>query len=94
MKNNVVIEITYYVSDLRIIGVIFNRGNNRTDDEEFFEQEIIHRALLRYRGFTNLFSINLRRFWIGIISFVGGFYGICLSYGTRRTKRRIFNPIK
>ncbi len=49
MKNNMVIEITYYVSDLRIIGVIFNRGNNRTDDEEFFGQEIIHRALLRYR---------------------------------------------
>ena len=40
MKNNVVIEITYYVSDLRIIGVIFNRGNNRTDDEEFLSRKL------------------------------------------------------
>ncbi len=37
MKNNVVIEITYYVSDLRIIGLFFDRGHYRKDGEEFFE---------------------------------------------------------
>ncbi len=37
MKNNVVIEITYNVSVLRIIGVVFYRGHYRADGEEFFE---------------------------------------------------------
>jgi len=37
MKNNVVIEITYYVSDLRIIGLFFDRWYYRKDGEEFFE---------------------------------------------------------
>ncbi len=46
MKNNVVIEITYNVSVLRIIVVLFIRGHYRTDGEGFFESKIIHNALL------------------------------------------------
>ncbi|GAB6448306.1 hypothetical protein bcgnr5380_45380 [Bacillus cereus] len=40
MKNNVVIEITYYVSVLRIIGMVFNRGHYRADGEEFLSRKL------------------------------------------------------
>lgn len=46
MKNNVVIEITFSVSVLRIIGLLFNRGLYRTDSEGFLSWEIIQRVLL------------------------------------------------
>ncbi len=41
MKNNVVIEITYYVSDLRIVGLFFNRGHFGKDGEEFLSRKYI-----------------------------------------------------